>query len=77
MLVTDVVMPGLGGRQVAETLEAKFPEMKVLYVSGYTDDAILRHGVLRAEVAFLNKPYSASTLIEKIRRILDGGQKSS
>jgi PAS domain S-box-containing protein len=70
LLITDVVMPGIGGRRLAEALSRFRPGIKVLYVSGYTDDAVVRHGVLETEVAFLQKPFAMATLATKVRDVL-------
>jgi len=65
-------MPGMSGRELAERLRSSRPEMKTLYVSGYTDDAIAHHGVLEEDVALLEKPYSRGSLLRAVRRALDG-----
>ncbi|MCC6155584.1 MAG: response regulator, partial [Candidatus Hydrogenedentes bacterium] len=71
LVVTDVVMPNLGGPAMAEQLRARFPAVKVLFTSGYTDDAVIRHGLLNANVPFLQKPYSPLTLATRVRQLLD------
>ncbi|MCB1217852.1 response regulator [bacterium] len=71
LLLTDVIMPQRSGRQLTEDLLLRRPGMKVLYMSGYTDDAVVRHGILRTDVEFLQKPFTASALASTVRRILD------
>ncbi len=70
LLMTDVVMPGTGGRALAKQLQSTRPEMKVLFMSGYTEDAVVRHGILHEEVNFLQKPYSPLALAQKVRDVL-------
>ncbi|HYL82326.1 MAG TPA: response regulator, partial [Candidatus Acidoferrum sp.] len=72
LLVTDVVMPEMSGRELAELLRVHCPGLKVLFMSGYTDDAMLRYGVSEAAAAFLQKPFSPLALARKVREVLDG-----
>ena len=71
LMFTDVVMPGMNGRELAARLAVMRPAMRVLYTSGYTEDAILRHGVLDDPSRFLSKPYSPAELRRRIREALD------
>ncbi len=77
LLATDVVMPGYSGRELADRLLDLRPETHVLFLSGYTDDAVVRHGVLAAEVAFLQKPFRVDALVRKVREVLDQVPRSS
>ncbi len=73
LVVTDVVMPLMGGKVMAEWLKITYPDLKVLFTSGYTDGAITQHGVLEAGVEFLHKPYTPAILAGKVRELLDDG----
>ncbi|HKQ70821.1 MAG TPA: PAS domain-containing protein [Polyangiaceae bacterium] len=77
LLITDVVMPQMNGRQLAERLRAARPEMEVLYMSGYTDHAIDRDGVLEPGIAFLQKPIMPVTLMRMVRELLDSKARAS
>jgi PAS domain S-box-containing protein len=71
LLLTDVVMAGMDGRQLAERLIAERPTLRVLYMSGYTDEAIVHHGLLEAGIAYVQKPFTPGTLGQKLRAVLD------
>ena len=75
LMVTDVIMPKMGGKALAEWLRATSPNLKILFTSGYPDDAIARHGVLKAGIEFLSKPYTPATLTRKVRELLDASQR--
>ena len=71
LVITDVIMPLMGGKVMAEWLKTTYPDLKILFTSGYTDDAIAHHGVLDRGVEFLPKPYSPASLARKVREMLD------
>ncbi len=75
LIVTDVVMPGMSGRELAKKMTAHHPRAKVLYLSGYADDAVLRHGVMEEGAALIPKPFTPNQLLKKIRDILDASPK--
>src|SRR5262249_56558584 len=74
LLLTDVVMPGMSGSALAVKVRARHPETRVLYMSGYADDAVVRHGVLHAEAAFLRKPFSTAVLAREVSDVLHRGR---
>jgi CheY-like chemotaxis protein len=76
LLLTDVVMPGINGRVLAERLAPLHPTMKVLYMSGYTDSFIAGHGVLEEGIHLLHKPFTEEVLMHKIRELLDTGKET-
>ena len=76
LLMTDVVMPQMGGRELAERFAQIYPQMCVLFTSGYTDDAVVRHGIIEAETNFIQKPFAPDGLAHKIREIMDAPRKS-
>jgi len=76
IMLTDLVMPGLSGLELARRLAPKRPEMKMLYMSGYTDDTVVRNGLLESSVAFIQKPFTPDALARKVREVLDAPHSS-
>jgi PAS domain S-box-containing protein len=70
LLISDVIMPGIGGKELSERLRALRPDLKVLFMSGYPDETVVHHGVLDEDVAYLQKPFSPNTIIQKVQEIL-------
>jgi DNA-binding response OmpR family regulator len=76
LILTDVVLPVMSGRKLVETLLPLHPEMKVLYMSGYTDNAIAHHGVLEKGLSYIQKPFTVVALVRKVREVLDRDSNS-
>jgi CheY-like chemotaxis protein len=74
LLLTDIVMPGMSGPMLASELVARRPGLLVLFMSGYTDETVVRHGVLEAGTAFLQKPFTSAGLASKVRQVLDAAR---
>jgi two-component system cell cycle sensor histidine kinase/response regulator CckA len=74
LLITDVVMPGMSGRQLSDHLRIQFPNLKILFVSGYTDDAVVRHGVEDSSDRLLLKPFTPAELAQRIKTLFDDSE---
>jgi DNA-binding NtrC family response regulator len=71
LMLTDVIMPGMSGRVLAERVAVLCPELPVIFMSGYTDDAIVRHGILEEDIVFLQKPFTRDSLLTKVREAMN------
>jgi PAS domain S-box-containing protein len=71
LLITDVVMPVMSGRELSQMMESRYPKLKTIFMSGYTDDLVLRHGIHQQDATFLQKPFALGTLARKVRDTLD------
>jgi response regulator RpfG family c-di-GMP phosphodiesterase len=76
LLLTDVVMPEMGAGELAQQLLVERPELKVLFISGYTNDEVVRRGVNGKDAAFIQKPFQPEELMRKVREVLDGTEKT-
>jgi PAS domain S-box-containing protein len=74
LMVTDVIMPEMGGEELVNRLKERMPDMKVLYMSGYTDNGVVHHGILENKIAFLQKPFTIEGLARKVREMLEAGK---
>jgi CheY-like chemotaxis protein len=77
IVVTDLIMPGMSGRELVQALRQIRPDLKALYISGYTEDEIIRRGLHDPTVAFLQKPFTADELVDRVRSLLDARPSST
>ena len=77
LMITDVVMPHMSGRELAERVQLLRPTLPVIFMSGYTDDAVVRHGLLDEKLHFIQKPFDSATVARKVREVLDSHGKQS
>ena len=72
LVLTDVVMPQKSGKALSDQLKKKHPDIKVIFMSGYTDDSIVHHGVLEPGLEFMEKPFTPAKVLQRVREVLDG-----
>jgi FixJ family two-component response regulator len=77
LLLTDVVMPGMGGVDLARQLAAARPDLRILFASGYSEDSLIRVGAREGRIPYLDKPFTAETLLERVRQVLDEPPKAA